>query len=158
MEIAVSNRVIARNGIGQFRVACERAAERTIKRAVNDGAELSRSFAPVGPKHDERTIPLAASIKARMTGSTSGEWYSTARHALPQEFGAGPHVIAGNPHLRFFWEAAGRMFVPAEEFYHQPGLVSIVNHPGNPASPFLRPAYNQVMGRIMAIARAEFPG
>lgn len=158
MDIAVSNRVIARNGIGEFIDACRKGATRTVERAVKEGADLSRTMAPVGHKADVRTIPLADSIRHRMTGATSGEWYSTARHALPQEFGAAPHPIYGNPHLRFYWEAAGRMFVPAEEFYHQPGLVTVVNHPGNPAQPFLRPAYEAVMKRVMAIARAEFPG
>lgn len=155
---AVSNRVVARNNIGQFIRECEVAAERTIEKAVREGAALSRTFAPVGHKPDLRTIPLKDSIYTKMFGRTSGEWGAAARHALAQEKGAGPHIIAGDPDLSFFWEAKGRRFVPASEFYHTPGLVTIVNHPGNPAHPYLRPAYEIISQRIMAIARGEYPG
>lgn len=158
MGIAVSNRVTARNDIGRFIRECELAGERTIERAVEEGANISRAEAPIGHKHDERTIPLNQSIRTRMRGRTSGEWYSTARHALPIEFGAAPHEIVGSPGLKFYWEAAGRMFVPAEIYYHQPGLVTVVNHPGNAPQPFLRPAYEAVMSKIMAIAKTEYPG
>lgn len=158
MGIAVSNRVISRNGIGQFRAACEKAATATVKKAVQRGARLSRTFAPEGSKVDPRTQPLKNSIAWRMTGRTSGEWYADARHALPQELSAGPHIIEGNPDLAFYWEAAGRMFVPASSFYKQPGLVTVVNHPGNPAQPYLRPAYEIVMKQVMSIADAEYPG
>lgn len=155
---AVSNRVVARNHIGRFIDECSLAAKNTIEKAVHDGADLSRDFAPVGYKADLRTIPLKDSIRVRMRGRTSGEWYATARHALPQEFGAGPHPIYGDPDLSFFWEAKGRRFVPAQEFYNQPGMVTVVNHPGNPAQPYLRPAYELISQRIMAIARGFYPG
>lgn len=158
MGLAVSNRVTARNDIGRFIKECEMAAKRTIERAVEEGAQMSRDFAPVGHKVDERTVPLAQSIKSRMLSRTSGEWYATARHALPIEFGAAPHEIYGSPGLKFYWESAGRMFVPAEIYYNQPGLVTVVNHPGNAPQPYLRPAYKAIMDRIMAIARAEYPG
>jgi hypothetical protein len=155
---AVSNRVVARNGIGRFIRECEMAAERTVKKAVDEGADMSRALAPVGPKEDPRTIPLKASIYTRMLGRTAGEWGAAARHAMAQEFGAGPHIITGNPNLAFYWEAAGRRFVPASVYYRQPGLVTVVNHPGNPAHPYLRPAYEAIRGRVMAIAAEEYPG
>lgn len=156
--IAVSNRVIARNGIGRFIAECEIAGTRTVQKLIKRGERLSKDFAPRGHKHDPRTIPLVDSIESRMTGRTSGEWYATARHALPQEKGAAPHVIAGSPHLRFFWDEQGRMFVPAEEFYGVPGAVTMVNHPGNPPQPYLRPAYEIVMREAMRVADREYPG
>lgn len=157
-EFAVSNRVVARNDIGRFISACETAAERTIEKAIKEGAELSRGLAPVGHKHDSRTIPLKDSIFTKMYGRTSGEWGASARHALSQEKGARPHVIVGDPDLSFYWEAKGRRFIPGAEYYQQPGLITLVNHPGNPAHPYLRPAYEIIQGRLMAIARGEYPG
>lgn len=158
MEIGVSNRVIVRNSIGQFIRECEVAAQRTVEDMIKEGARLSRAEAPVGHKHDSRTIPLKDSIKTRMTSRTSGEWYATARHAMPQEKGAAPHVITGSPDLSFYWEAAGRRFIPASVYYGEPGKVSLVNHPGNPAHPYLRPAYEVVMSRAMSFARKNYPG
>lgn len=157
-RFAVSNRVVARSGIGRFISECEAGGERTVRRLIQQGARLSRAEAPVGRKHDPRTIPLNQSINWRMTGRTSGEWYATARHALAQERGARPHVISGSPDLRFYWEAEGRMFVPASQFYGDPDMVTIVNHPGNAPQPYLRPAYEIVMANAMRVAREEFPG
>lgn len=156
--IAISNKVIARDNFGRFISECDAAAQRTVERAVGHGANLSRSLAPIGHKIDPRSIPIKESISSVMVSSREGYWEASARHALAQEFGAVPHVIAGDPNLSFYWEAAGRMFVPAEVFYHEPGLVTIVNHPGNPAQPYLRPAYTEVMAEIMAIAAEEYPG
>lgn len=157
MDIGVSTRVIARDEFGLFIAECEMAGQRTVEKAVDEGARLARDFAPIGHKHDTRTVPLHQSIKTRMRGRTAGEWYSTARHALPQEFGAGPHLITGSPGLSFYWESAGRWFVPASEFYHEANKITIVNHPGNPSHPFLRPSYAAVMNRIMSIAKGEYP-
>lgn len=158
MDIGVSNRVIARNSIGRFIEACSEAAFETVQDSIKEGAKLSREMAPVGHKHDSRTIPLRDSIEWTMTGRTSGHWQATARHALPQELSAAPHEIVGSPGLRFFWEARGRMFEPAEIYYNEPGLVTVVSHPGNPAQPYLRPAYEIVMGHVMQIAAEKYPG
>lgn len=158
MDIAVSNRVIARNGIGQFIADVEGAATRTVERTIQEGVEISRAMAPAGGKPDPRTLPLKASFFTHMLSRTSGVWGNTARHALPIEKGAVPHVIMGNPHLGFFWEAAGRNWIPAERYYGIPGLRDLVNHPGNAAQPYLRPAYEIVSRRMMSIARSEYPG
>lgn len=147
MGIAVSNRVIARNSMGQFIAACEKGATATVERAIQKGATLSRAMAPKGHKPDPRTIPLAASIKSEMVSATAGHWYADARHALPQELSAAPHEITGR--VSFFWEREGRQWHPGD---------NMIQHPGNPAQPYLRPAYKVVMGEIMAIAAEEFPG
>lgn len=161
MRIATSNRVIARNGIGQFAAECAAAARDTIDDAVTQGAQISRHLAPRGSKPDPRTNKLSGSIEARVLSRTSGEWRATARHALPQELGASAHTIAGSPDLAFFWDREGRMFVPASALYGgQFGfpVVTTVSHPGNAPQPYLRPAYEAIMARIIQIARANYPG
>lgn len=158
MEISTTSRVIARNNMGRFISECEQAAERTVERLIEDGVQLSKELAPEGYKADPRTPPLRAAFFSQMLSRTSGIWGNFARHALPIEFGAGPHEIRGNPSLGFFWEAEGRNWIPAALFYKTPGLQDVVNHPGNAAQPYLRPAYKEVMGRAMGVADAEYPG
>lgn len=157
MEIGVSNKVIARDNFGQFIAECKIAGNRTIEKAVDEGVQHSRHNAPVGSKPDPRTVPLRDSIRGVAHG-TSGYWYSFARHALPQELGAGPHTITGSPGLEFYWEAEGRRWIPAAVFYGQPGLIDVVNHPGNAPQPFLRPAYEYVMVNIVRWAKRYYPG
>lgn len=153
MDIAVSNKVFARNSMGQFIAECEAAGTRVVEHAVEEGAKLSRSFAPVGSRPDLRSIPLRESIASQMTGARTGHWFSASRHALPVEFGAGPHTIVGHPFLKFYWESAGRWWIPGLF-----GAPDVVNHPGNPAQPFLRPAYEIVMANVMRWARRYYPG
>ncbi len=152
MEIAVSTRVFARSSLGRFIADCKGAGTKTVQELVSDGANMSRDMAP------RETGELAASIAWVMLSATSGAWYATARHALPQEFGGAPHVIRGNPTLHFYWEEAGRMWIPAAEFYGQPGLADLVNHPGNAAQPYLRPAYHAIMAKSLSVADRYYPG
>lgn len=147
MKTAVSNKVVARNEFGRFTAACEKAGADTVRKAVIRGAMLSRQMAPVGSKHDWRTIPLRDSIEPHITSRTSGNWSASARHALPIEMGARPHPLPGN--VTFFWENMNRFWEPGE---------NTIDHPGNKADPYLRPAYNMVMKEIMTIAKQEYPG
>lgn len=140
-HVAVSQRVIARNRFGQFRAALSEAATATVKDAIDDGAAASRALAPMD------TGRLAGSIESEMTGATSGHWFSDVAYALHQEFGTKRHRQTG--WVNFFWEKAGRDWVPGE---------NEINHPGNPPHPYLRPAYEAVMARIMQIARRNYPG
>lgn len=143
----MSNKVVARNNLGQFIRECEQAAEATVSDLIDQGAALSRSMAPVGSKPDPRTRTLQSSITTKMTSRTSGHWQCSARHALAIEFGAAPHRIDGNPFLRFFWDKIGEDVV-----------FRAVNHPGNGAQPYLRPAYEIVSARAMAVAAEHYPG
>lgn len=145
--VAVSNRVIARNDIGQFRRACSDAAEKTVEEAVERGAKLSRQMAPSGTKRDPRTTKLKKSIEPHMLGRTQGEWVATARHALAIEKGAVPHIITG--WVNFFWENQGRDWEAGP---------NRINHPGNAAQPYLAPAYRVIMRQVMQIARDKYPG
>jgi hypothetical protein len=158
MDVGVSNRVAVRSSMGQFIAACREGARDTVTELLEEGAQESRDMAPTGSKHDPRTVPLAESIVIERLSATQGRWVATARHALPQEFGAVAHPIVGSPHLRFFWEKEGRMFVSAADFYGDPEAVTIVNHPGHGPQPYLRPAYEKIMAKAMQIARRNYPG
>jgi len=77
---------------------------------------------------------------------------------MSQETGARRHTIVGDPDLRFFWVRKGRMFIPARELDGAEGdEITVVDHPGNPAHPFLRPAYEIVMRTWMRVARRHYP-
>lgn len=145
MEVATSTRVYARNGFGQFRRACDEAATATIAEAVNDGADLAADMAPY------RTGVLANSITPRMIDSRSGEWGSDLKYALPQETGSVPHPLPAN--VTFFWVREGRDWKPSG-----PTSTQVINHPGNPATNFLRDSYEAISARIMSIARKHYPG
>jgi hypothetical protein len=118
MDLGVSNTVVKRNALGQFRQHCLGAAEATIEDMVTDGAKLSRQLAPSGSKDDPRTPKLKESIEPVVFSRTSGAWVAAARHALPIEFGAAPHGITGR--VRFFWDRMGRWWVPGDNTIHHP--------------------------------------
>lgn len=144
-RVPVQMTVVHRGQWGRFAAHYEHAGTQTVQDAIEDGAKMSRALAPIGHKHDRRTIPLKASIETEMTARNRGRWFSHARHAGPVEFGAGPHLITAQ--VRFFWEAARRMWVPGEGF---------INHPGNRAQPFMRPAYDAIKNRLSAIAKRNY--
>jgi hypothetical protein len=156
LSMAVNNRVIARDRFGRFTDNVKKATSDTVRELVEEGMNLSRSLAPTGTKHDRRTAPLRASLYMVMESRTRGYWGSNARHALAVEHGARPHIIPGNPGLKFWWEAEGRMWIPAAKYYGIPGLQDFVNHPGNDAQPFLRPAYDEIMRRMHGKMRKNF--
>jgi hypothetical protein len=144
---AISTRVIVRNNIGQFIRDCEGAATATVKDALNEGVAIAKVEAPVGHRADSRTAKIIDSFYTRILGRTSGVFGNSARHALYQERGTGPHPIPGD--VSFFWEKKWRMCEPGE---------TEIQHPGNPAHPYLAPAYRRVMGRIVSIAARHYPG
>lgn len=152
-NVAVSNRVIARNSLGEFIRDCEQAGEATTKKLVEEGAKLSRRLAPSGTKHDYRSIPIKDSIFPRMVSRTAGVWEALARHAMFQEEGTRPHWMIGNPYFHFYWEEQGRMWIPG--LFGEP---DIIGHPGNKPQPFLRPAYEAIMAKAMEVARQQYPG
>lgn len=144
-KVPLNMTVTHRNRWGQFAARYEHAGTQTVQDAVDEGARLSRSLAPVGGKPDPRTIPLRESIESTMDGATRGHWGSSARHAGPVEYGARPHLITAM--VRFFWESAGRMWTPGDGW---------INHPGNRAQPFLRPAAEIIKRRMSEIARRNY--
>jgi hypothetical protein len=153
MDVGVSNRVVVRNNFGQFISEIEAAGQATVDDILDEGVALSRQMAPVGSKHDPRTVPLREGFFVQKLGRTSGVWGNFARHALAIERGARPHVIMGQPTMKFYWESERRMWVPGLF-----GEVDVINHPGNDAQPYLLPAYRTIMQRAMDIARRYYPG
>jgi hypothetical protein len=143
--------VSARNSVGEFIKVIENAGHETIQELVEMGANESRRQAPVGDKHDRRTIPIKQSIFTQMTSRAQGMWGSSARHALYQEKGTRPHEIVSSK-FKFFWQNEGRMWIPG--LFQDP---DIINHPGHDAQPFLEPAFNMVMTRWRQIARKHYP-
>src|SRR4051812_34479187 len=99
MELGIAGHVAARNSIGQFISACERAATETVQQLISDGKQASIDIAPVGHKDDPRTPTLQEGMFSEMISRTQGRWGCTARHTLPIEFGAAPHLITGSPWL-----------------------------------------------------------
>jgi hypothetical protein len=150
---AVSSRVIVRNNFGRFIADVEGAATATVKEAAEQGVEISKSLAPVGVKPDPRSAPIMASFYIDVISRTSAVWGNTARHALFQELGTGPHTMIGNPYFHFFWQEAGRWWIPG--LFGEP---DIINHPGNDEQPYLRPAYRAVAARLLDIAKKHYPG
>ncbi len=151
-SIEARTTVIAQNNIGRFVTECELAARDVIEEAVTDGARIAASLAP------RRTGALAASIHPVVLSRTSGLWQTGVPYALPQETGSRPHPIPGSPDLRFWWEKAGRTFLPAREFYGIPEAITVVNHPGNPATRYLLRSSHAVMAGIIRIADKHYPG
>lgn len=150
--VAVSTQVSFRNNMGVFIADCENAARETITDLVTEGAALSKSLAPKGHKPDPRTQTISASIEPVVISRTSGLWRATARHAMAQERGASAHTITGRPWLGFYWEAEGRDW--------EPGLMGKpdrVSHPGNPAHPYLKPAYEVIFRRAIRTADQYYP-
>lgn len=145
MDSAISNTVIARDTFGKFISEMQLAGEAMMKDMAEEGARLSREFAPVGHKYDSRTPSIQDSIVATST-ATSAKWICGARHGLAQEFGGRPHEITGD--VSFFWEREARDWRPGK---------NIISHPGNPSRPFLRPAYDIVMRNWSDYARRHYP-
>lgn len=145
-QIAISPRVIARNSMGQFISALEAGVEESVREMIGEGARLSREMAPVGKKDDLRGPSLKESIEEQMLSAREGIWFTTARHGLPVEKGAVAHPITGM--VNFYWERQQRDWVPGFNF---------INHPGNRAQPFLRPAYETIMGRALQTTEKHLP-
>ncbi len=142
-----------RNDLGRFIKEVQVAGERTVEELTRDAAKTAKRNAPVGHRHDRRSIPIRESIYFGMHGRTKGYFGASARHAIFQEKGARPHVIEGSPFMRFWWESEGRWWIPG--LY---GEIDIINHPGNPAQPFLEPALVSVMARWRRTAKKHYPG
>ncbi len=144
-EIPVKMTVVHRGRWGQFASHYQNAGTKTVKEAIDQGASISRSLAPVGHKPDPRTIPLRDSIQTEMLSGNRGHWIARARHARAIEFGARPHPITAA--VKFFWEAQGRWWIPGSGF---------IRHPGNSAQPYMRPAYEIVRQRLSDIAKRNY--
>lgn len=138
--IHVRNTVVARNNLGRFIAECDAAATRTVEQTVNEGERNAKSFAP------KKTGALARSIKGFMYSARSGGWGAGTDHWKFQEDGTAPHGITGR--VRFWWENEGREWFPGD---------NEIQHPGNPATHFLRRSYAIARRAMMEHARRNYP-
>lgn len=152
MAVHVSNRVVVRNKMGQFIRECEDAAQRTVVEAINEGADLSAALAP------KRTGALAASIVPLVLSRTSGVWGSSLKYAMPQEEGSVRHALPAD--VSFWWEREARMWMPPDVYLRVTGYPGNdpIDHPGNPATHYLRDAYRVISRRLVKIAAKHYPG
>ncbi|MGW6912588.1 HK97-gp10 family putative phage morphogenesis protein [Kitasatospora sp. NPDC054939] len=101
-------------------VHLDAALHRTLMRLGEDMAAEAQGLAPVN------TGRLKQSIRAEVEGlvmrvSTDVSYWRYV------EYGTGPHIIRPRTKRALYWEGADHP-------------VAMVNHPGTPAQPFLRPA------------------
>lgn len=156
-DFVVEFGLVFRSETGQFLAKAELAGQETVREAAEEGARLARENAPIGHKHDKRSVTIQAGITYHMIAATQARIVSLARHSQAVEFGSRPHEITGNPDLSFYWEERGKQFVPARIFYNDPTAITRVNHPGNDSQPFMRPSYDIVKHDIVSIARKHYP-
>ncbi len=150
--VVYTNRVVARNEFGRFIRACEQAAEASVLETVTDGADLAAALAP------KRSGRLAASIKPFMLSSTSGVWGSNVKYAAAQEKGASAHTITA--YVSFYWDKMGRQWLYPTTYQRLTGhpRADPINHPGNPATHFLRDSAAVMRRRMIRTAKSRYPG
>lgn len=130
----------------EFVALCERAGEDMLRDMAEDGAALSRAYAPTGVKADPRTRALKDSITSS-SDHDSAHWEATARHALIIEEGTSVWPqIPGN--VKFFWEREGRDWIPGK---------NTINHPPTQAQPYLKPALEDIMSKWEGYALRHYP-
>lgn len=105
--------------------AMDRAAGITAHRIE----QTAKENAPQGETGELRADIAASRIR-------QGYWSigTTKKYAEPTEYGSKPHPITPDtaPYLHFFWDKKGKWV-----------KTDLVNHPGTPEQPFLRPALNK---------------
>lgn len=137
--------------LGRYASSVDERTRRAANAIGREGVKMAREAAPSGPPRADyaRRARVKDSIGYERLGMTRVRWFIKGGQryaaAAAQETGAGGHIIRGNP-LHFFWERQGR-WVKTEQ----------VQHPGNPAQPFLQKSYEAMNGgRAVAIARKYF--
>ena len=105
------------NTLNDVRFQLKRKAQQAARRMASSGeADLQRT----GPV-DTGALSRSTSITyTQSRNSVKWDVVVDVPYAEAQAFGARPHVIKGNPYLRFYWPKAGKVV------YFQK-----VNHPGN---------------------------
>lgn len=149
--LVVSRQLTVRDRSGAFIADCAGAASKSIAEAIQQGAAISRSMAPV------KTGTLAGSIAPVQLSRTTGVWGTDIFYAMYQEKGAGPHEIPSR--VSFYWERMGRQWMWPETYLIKTGFPGAdpINHPGNPAQPFLEPAYDMMKHKLVRIMAKYYP-
>lgn len=129
-EMEIATTVHWRDQFGRFMADIDAAGATATKGAAAKGAYLAAVFAP------KRKLTLAASITPFYISSTQAGWTAGSGHALPQEHGARAHDI-GSPGQKLGSRETG--------FF----AIGPVHHPGNPATHFMKRAYDIVKGDLL---------
>lgn len=120
-----------RDQFGQFKAACDAAATRSVKETADDLRDLAADNAPV------KSGDLRDSIRVEEISSRSAAVGSSLKYARPQEEGGVPHAIDTT------WPY---------------GEEHIIQHPGNPATHFLKRAVDTIMPKFLANMKKNYPG
>lgn len=155
---------------GTFSKRVEAAVEAAVVELVEEGADISRELAPEGNMSSPNTRPpgrLKRSIYTYRKSRFVGGWGSDEPHADAVEFGAGSHPIFGNPKLSFRAtggkdkrrtqsKRTGR-FLKQYDYTGKIISPTYVNHPGNEAQPYLRPALEEIKARFVDTIKSYMP-
>jgi hypothetical protein len=90
-----------------------------VLQIINRATEVAYEEAVKGAP--EKTGELKSSIKIAYKGKTMGKVVATAKHAGSIDLGARPHVIIGNPLLRF--EKGGQILF--RRYVEHPGIKGV---------------------------------
>jgi uncharacterized protein YukE len=142
-HIVVSESTFFRDDSGRFLSKVDAGATAAVKEIAETIANLAKAFAPF------RTGELKKSIIARMMGAHEAFAIATAPHAAVQEFGGSPHTIG---------EEGQRLINRGEGLYPGWSGWGVVEHPGNPATHFMRNAGQVVAALSQGIVEKHMPG
>lgn len=133
--VVVRTRVQFRDHLGQYASAVERGGEEAQHELSDIGAALAKAFAP------KRSGQLAGGIHSTGHGVATGG----NRQDLPQEEGAGPHLIG----------EAGQTLGNRDDGFGP--VKGPVLHTGNPAVHYMRNAFRLLKPRLMPTIRRHMP-
>lgn len=145
--MVISSEVHARDSFGRFIADVEGAATKVVEDAIQAGEDAARAAAP------ERTGALKAGFFAVVVSRTMGRIGNTTPWADFQDQGTSPHYMIGSPVFRFYWENAGRWWVPG--LFGDP---DIIFHPGNPAVHFMDTGYAAAVAAARKALPRYYPG
>lgn len=150
-DLITSTEVAVRNKFGQFSKELDDARRIFLDEIADVGENAARLTAPV------KSGRLKDSITGLVfPGTRTASVVTKVSYGLYQEEGTRRHPITGNPDLSFFWKKAGRRFYPASEFYNTPGMVTVIDHPGNPAVGFLARGYDEMIRQTPNMLRRAY--
>lgn len=144
--VHVSPEIRYRSETGRFLAECDGAAAAAVQAVGERGARMAKRLAPSSSFPEPRGGKLRPGISFYMTGGMVGVIASTARHTLAIERGASAHQIG----------APGQLLANKQKDWGP--RIGPVNHPGNDAQPFLKPAYAMIRSRMIDVMRDFYPG
>jgi hypothetical protein len=130
-SVTLAAHVTARDNLGRFVARWNAAVGAALEETVKDGQAVARGLAP------RKTGALEESIQGVMLGDKSAGLTVGTNHWKYQEYGTRPHHIFGM--VSFYWDKAGREWVPDTNMIH---------HPGNRGHHFIAAAKEEMRGKL----------